>query len=73
MILGGAQVYEGDDYIVSLLTPEQVREVAGAAAEVDQATLRAGYDRIDAERNAAIGLRLTELAGPWLKGGLLPQ
>jgi hypothetical protein len=49
VILGGAQVYEGDDYIVSLLTPEQVREVAGAAAEVDQATLRAGYDRIDAE------------------------
>lgn len=49
VILGGAQVYEGDDYIVSLLTPEQVREVAGAAAEVDQATLRAGYDRIDVE------------------------
>jgi hypothetical protein len=49
VILGGAQVYEGDDYIVSLLAPEQVREVAGAAAEVDQATLRAGYDRIDVE------------------------
>lgn len=26
VILGGAHVYEGDDYIVSLLTPEQVRE-----------------------------------------------
>jgi hypothetical protein len=49
VILGGAQVHEGDDYIVSLLTPEQVREVARAAADVDQATLRAGYDRIDVE------------------------
>jgi len=49
VILGGAQVYEGDDYIVSLLTPEQVREVASAAAEVDHATLRAGYDRIDVQ------------------------
>jgi hypothetical protein len=49
VILGGTQVHEGDDYIVSLLTPEQVREVARAAAEVDEATLRAGYERIDAE------------------------
>lgn len=49
VILGGTQVHEGDDYIVSLLTPDQVREVAGAAAEVDQATLRAGYDRIDVD------------------------
>lgn len=47
VILGGRQVHEGDDYIVALLVPEQVREVAAAVAGVDRAALRAGYDRID--------------------------
>lgn len=47
VILGGAQLYEGDDYIVSLLTSEQVRDVAHAVADVDQAALKEGYDRID--------------------------
>jgi hypothetical protein len=47
VILGGTQLYEGDDYIVSLLTPAQVRDVANAAAGVDQVTLKEGYDRID--------------------------
>lgn len=49
VILGGAQVYDGDDYIVSLLTPEQVRDVAVAIAEVGRDALGAGYERIDAE------------------------
>jgi hypothetical protein len=46
-ILGGLQVYEGDDYIVSLLTPDRVRDVANALAEVDRETLYAGYQAID--------------------------
>ncbi|WP_162907202.1 YfbM family protein [Allorhizocola rhizosphaerae] len=47
-ILGGRQVYEGDDYIVSLLSPEQVDDVAAALADVSRERLRAGYDAIDA-------------------------
>ncbi|MFI5532135.1 YfbM family protein [Kitasatospora sp. NPDC051853] len=49
VVLGGAQLHEEDDYVVSLLTPDQVREVADATAAVDPAALRAGYDRIDVE------------------------
>ncbi|MGW2397414.1 YfbM family protein [Kitasatospora sp. NPDC001664] len=49
VVLGGLQLNEGDDYVVSLLTPDQVRDVADAVAEVGREELRAGYERIDAE------------------------
>ena len=49
MILGGRQVHAGDDYIVSLLTPKQVRDVAAAAYPLTRETLAAGYARIDVE------------------------
>jgi hypothetical protein len=48
-ILGGVQLYEGDDYIVSLLTPDRVRDVASAVADVDHEAFKAGYDRIDSQ------------------------
>jgi Domain of unknown function (DUF1877) len=47
VILGGRQLYEGDDHIVSLLVPQQVREVATVAASVDRESFKAGYGRID--------------------------
>lgn len=47
MILGGRQIYEGEDYIVALLGPEQVRDVAAVATGVDREAFKAGYDRID--------------------------
>lgn len=46
VILGGRQVYDGD-YIVSLLTPDQVRDAAGALSQVSVEQLRAGYEAID--------------------------
>ncbi|MFC5647340.1 DUF1877 family protein, partial [Kitasatospora cinereorecta] len=46
-ILGGVQLHEGDDYIVSLLTPDRVRDVADAMAGVGREALKAGYDCID--------------------------
>ncbi|WP_344669458.1 YfbM family protein [Catenulispora yoronensis] len=49
VIFGGRQLYEGDDYIVSLLSPKQVRDVADATATVDRDKLAAGYGRIDVE------------------------
>jgi hypothetical protein len=46
-ILGGESLYDGDDYILSLKSPDEVREVAAALRGVTRAKLRAGYDRID--------------------------
>lgn len=42
-VLGGQSLYEGDDYIVSLKTPEQVRDVASALAGITQEHLRDRY------------------------------
>jgi hypothetical protein len=47
VILGGELLYEGDDYILSLKSPQQVRDVAAALPQVTRDRLRAGYDRID--------------------------
>lgn len=47
VVLGGFQLYEGDDFIVSYLDPAQVREVATALDTVTRETLRDGYDAID--------------------------
>ncbi|MEV7227395.1 YfbM family protein [Polymorphospora sp. NPDC051019] len=48
-VLGGLQVHEDDDYIVSLLTPDRVRDVAEALVPVDRDRLLAGYRAIDVE------------------------
>ena len=45
-VLGGEQLYEGNDFVVSLLTPEQVSDVASALAPIDRASLRTRYERI---------------------------
>lgn len=46
-ILGGEQLHEGDDYIVSLLTPDQVARVANALRPLDKPWLRQRYFKID--------------------------
>lgn len=46
-VLGGRHLHEGRDYIVSLLAPDQVRDVARALAEVSGETLRASYLALD--------------------------
>lgn len=47
VILGGEQLYEENDYIVSLKDTEQVAEIAAALAKVTPVDFRRGYDRID--------------------------
>lgn len=48
-VLNGAQLYSEDDYILSLVTPTEVRDVADALAAIDQQWLRTQYDGIDPE------------------------
>jgi hypothetical protein len=47
VVLGGEPLYGGDDYVISLKTPAQVRDVAAALGDVTRETLRRGYDTID--------------------------
>jgi len=46
-VIGGEQLHAGDDFVVSLLTAEQVDEVASALASIDKASLRHRYEAID--------------------------
>lgn len=46
-VLGGEHLYKGDDFVVSLLTPEQVGDVATVLAPIDKASLHTGYKLID--------------------------
>ena len=47
VVLGGEPLYGGEDYIISLKAPAQVRDVAAALKSVTRDALRRGYDRID--------------------------
>ncbi|MCA8912298.1 MAG: YfbM family protein [Planctomycetes bacterium] len=43
-ILGGRRMYDGDEYIVTLIDPQQVQAVAEALKDIDEAELRSRYD-----------------------------
>lgn len=47
VILGGESMYDGDDYIMSWKSPQQVREIAEALKRVNETDFRASYRRID--------------------------
>lgn len=57
VILGGEILYEEEDYIMTLKTPEQVKAIALAIKNIDKNQLRKGYDLIDEDD---YGFPLTE-------------
>ncbi len=46
-ILSGTQLYLGDDYVVSLVTSDKVKDVSKGLADIDQQWLKARYDAIE--------------------------
>ena len=48
-VLNGRQLYSKEDYVISLLEPKEVAEIASGLLSVDQAWLKLQYDSIDAE------------------------
>lgn len=57
VVLGGRPLYDDEDYILSLKTPAQVRDVAAAIAGLTREQFRARYDAIDADE---YGFELTD-------------
>lgn len=49
-VLAGKLLYTESDYIMSLKTPAQVKDVAAALANLDEAEFRRRYDGIDQNR-----------------------
>lgn len=69
VVLGGESLYGGEDYIISLKTPAQVRDVAAALKNVTRDVLRRGYDGIDpATYQGEIGEEDFEYTWSWLRG-----
>jgi hypothetical protein len=46
-VLGGESLYTGDDYIMVLKTPAQVRDIAAALDQLSEQDFRRRYDAID--------------------------
>jgi hypothetical protein len=46
-VLGGKHLYDGDDYVVSYVAPNEVKDVAAALAPLTRQDLQARYDAID--------------------------
>lgn len=49
-VIGGEELYHKDDYIMSLKTPAQVKEVAAALAPITESKFKAKYDLIDEKK-----------------------
>ena len=45
--MGGLQLYDGDDYVMSLKTPKQVADVEAALKSINEAAFRDGFAEID--------------------------
>lgn len=48
-VLGGERLYDGDDYVMILKTPQQVRDTAAALEALTEQDFRRRYDAIDAD------------------------
>lgn len=46
-VLGGKHLYDGDDFVVAYVAPNEVQDVARALAPLTEADLRKRYDAID--------------------------
>jgi Domain of unknown function (DUF1877) len=47
VILGGEILYFGSDYIMTLKTPDQVKQIADSLNSIDKEYLKRGYSKID--------------------------
>lgn len=46
-VLGGRHLYDGDEYVVAYVAPNEVKDVAAALAVLTETQFRARYDAID--------------------------
>ena len=61
-------MHQGDDYIVSLVRPNQVGAIATALSAIDKQSLRTGYSKIDASDYQALGNEDFDYTWNWFDG-----
>lgn len=67
-VLGGSLLYTGDDYIMSLKTPQQVVDIAAALEPLTKEEFRRRYDRIDKSYGAELTDEDFEYTWEWFQG-----
>ncbi|MEO0532235.1 MAG: YfbM family protein [Planctomycetota bacterium] len=55
VVLGGKKLMEEEGYIVCLVMPDQVKDIASALREVTRGNLRRGYDLIPTDAYPEVG------------------
>ena len=69
VVIGGKQLHRGEDYIISLITSEQVVQVAGSIKEIDEAFFRKGYQKIkQSEYDGLLGEEDFQYTWEYFKG-----
>lgn len=67
-ILGGTLLYDGDDYIISLKSSEQVSSISDALKNIDEVMLQQRYAKIDAKTyDGEIGEEDFEYTFDWFR------
>lgn len=64
-ILGSINQYEGDNYIMNFIRPDEVKEVAAAIKNIDRDDLRRRYDAIDTDTYGELSDSDFEYAWSW--------
>jgi hypothetical protein len=68
-VLGGKRLYLEDDYIISLKSPEQVRDIAKALAPISESNFRSLYNNINAQNyDGALSEEDFEYTWGWFQG-----
>jgi len=55
VVLGGEIIYEGEDFLMSLKSPPEVRDIAAALRELSEQEFRDRYQRIGSDYDGILG------------------
>ena len=67
-VLAGKSLYSGSDYIISLKSPAQVKDIAAALQDLSEPTFRQRYDAIDSQSyDGELGDEDFEYTWHWLQ------
>ena len=68
VVLGGELIYEGEDYLMSLKTPPEVKDIASALRELSEPAFRERYLRIGEDYDGALGEEDLAYTWHWFQG-----
>jgi hypothetical protein len=68
VVLGGELIYEGEDYLMSLKTPVEVRDIAEAVRGLSERDFRQRYEAIDSDYDGERGEDDFAYTWDWFQG-----